>query len=211
MSHKISKKQYLQNPCRIASVPYWKVMSIPIPDHMQIIHEEEFSMDILKEYQDEPYFRLKHDLRNIESILVPDGYSLCEASLSDFAAHMNECYEYFGISESELKSFTTRAVYCSDLWLAVKNNDTGKIAATGIAELDCEIGEGALEWIQVSKDSRKQGLGSFVVLELLWRMRNAAKFVTVSGRCDNPTNPESLYRRCGFGGNDVWHVLRKLE
>ncbi len=66
-----------------------------------------------------------------------------------------------------------------------------------------------MEWVQVSKNSRRQGLGSYVVLELLWRMRNKMKFVTVSGRCDNPANPESLYRRCGFSGDDVWHVLRR--
>jgi hypothetical protein len=34
-----------------------------------------------------------------------------------------------------------------------------------------------------------------------------ADFVTVSGRVDNRTNPERLYRRCGFEGNDVWCVL----
>lgn len=205
----ISKEQYLQNPCRTASIPYWKAKSISIPDHMKIVHEEEFRIEMLEEYQDEPYFRLMHDLRNIESVLVPKGYSVCAASLSDFAAHINECYENVCMSESDLQNYITRAVYCPDLWLAVKDNGTGKIVATGIAELDCVIGEGALEWIQVSKDSRKRGLGSYIVLELLWRMRDAVKFVTVSGRCHNPANPESLYRRCGFSGNDVWHVLRR--
>ena len=70
--------------------------------------------------------------------------------------------------------------------------------ATGIAELDREIGEGVLEWIQVSKDYRRRGLGSYLVLELLWRMRKAARFVTVSGECENADNPEGLYRKCGF-------------
>ena len=36
-----------------------------------------------------------------------------------------------------------------------------------------------------------------------------ATFATVSGQCNNPTNPEALYRKCGFTGSDVWHVLRK--
>ena len=39
--------------------------------------------------------------------------------------------------------------------------------ATGIAELDREIGEGVLEWIQVSKDYRRRELGSYLVCELL--------------------------------------------
>jgi len=40
-------------------------------------------------------------------------------------------------------------------------------------------------------------------------MKNLAKFATVSGQCENLTNPEALYRRCGFKGNDVWHILRQ--
>lgn len=112
---------------------------------------------------------------------------------------------------SELQSYVTRAVYSPELWIAVKNDDTGEIVATGIAELDREIGEGALEWIQVSRGIRRCGLGSYLVLELLWRMRNTAKFVTVSGQCGNPDKPEELYRKCGFSGNDVWHILRRRD
>ena len=83
------------------------------------------------------------------------------------------------------------------------------IVATGIAELDPECNEGVLEWIQVSENYRRCGLGSYIVIELLWRMKDIAQFVTVSGQCNNPTNPESLYRKCGFTGNDVWHILRR--
>lgn len=68
-----------------------------------------------------------------------------------------------------------------------------------------------MEWIQVSKDYRRCGLGSYFVLELLWRMRKAARFVTVSGKCENADNTEMLYRKCSFYGNDVWHILREHE
>ena len=142
---------------------------------------------------------------------VLNGYSLCEAAIPDFAEHINKCYEDICISVSELQSYVTRAVYSPELWIAVRNDDTGEIVATGIAEMDREIGEGVLEWIQVSRGSRRCGLGSYIVLELLWRMRNTAQFVTVSGQCSNPDKPEELYRKCGFSGNDVWHILRKLE
>ena len=40
-------------------------------------------------------------------------------------------------------------------------------------------------------------------------MKEKADFVTVSGECDNPTNPETLYRKCGFNGNDIWYVFRE--
>ena len=91
----------------------------------------------------------------------------------------------------------------------MRNDRTGELAATGIAELDREIGEGILEWIQVSEDCRGRGLGRYLVSELLWRMRGRALFATVSGQCNNPSQPERLYRGCGFTGDDVWHVLRK--
>ena len=66
-----------------------------------------------------------------------------------------------------------------------------------------------LEWIQVSQRHRGKGLGRYVVSELLRRLKSKAGFATVSGQCNNATNPEMLYRKCGFSGNDVWHILRK--
>lgn len=26
---------------------------------------------------------------------------------------------------------------------------------------------------------------------------------------EDPCGEEELYRKCGFGGNDVWHILRE--
>lgn len=209
--NKISKKQYLENPCSTASIPYWKTVCISVPDNMKILHDRDFDAELLKRYVDEPYFRLLHHMQEINPVPLLEGFSLCEASVLDFADHINSCYEDIGITMSEMQSYLVREQYCAELWLAVRDDDKGKIAATGIAELDREIGEGVLEWIQVSKDYRRRGLGSFLVLELLWRMRKVAKFVTVSGKCKNTDNPEGLYRKCGFGGDDVWHILRECE
>lgn len=36
-----------------------------------------------------------------------------------------------------------------------------------------------------------------------------SNFVTVSGSLDNKTNPEVLYRKCGFIDNDVWYICKK--
>ena len=55
----------------------------------------------------------------------------------------------------------------------------------------------------------EKGLAKYIVSELLWRLKGKAGFATVSGQCNNSTNPEKLYRKCGFTGNDVWHILRK--
>lgn len=207
----VAIEEYLKNPCRAASVPYWKLQGLDVPDGMKILHQEDYKAGEYLQYDDEPYFRLIHTLQGLSAPSLPEGYSLCSAAAGDFAEHINSCYDSIGISEAELRDCAKRRVYSADLWLAVVDNQTGKIAATGIAELDREIGEGVLEWIQVSKGSRGCGLGSYIVSELLWRMKDTAQFVTVSGQCSNPANTERLYQRCGFSGSDVWHVLRKKE
>ena len=205
----ITKEEYLKNPCGVRSIPYWKAKSITIPDGMIILHQYEYDKAQYQNYIDEPYFRLIHDLKGLAKPVLPQGYSLCTASLSEYAAHISSCYEGIGITEEELRSYTTRPVYDTALWLAVKDDQTGNIVATGIAELDREIGEGILEWIQVSQDYRRKGLGRYIVSELLWRMKGKAGFATVSGQCNNATNPEGVYRKCGFTGSDVWHILRR--
>ena len=176
---------------------------------MCIVHQESFDKTEYQHYIDEPYFRLIHSLQDLSVQVLPQGYSLCKATFKDFAEHINSCYSGIGVTEADLRDYTARPVYDSALWLAIKDNQTDEVIATGIAELDKEIGEGVLEWIQVSEQHRGYGLGKYVVAELLWRMKDNAKFATVSGQCNNPTNPEALYRKCGFTGSDVWHVLRK--
>ncbi len=207
----ITKEQYLVNPCRASSIPYWKAKAMSVPKEIKIIHNDDFSEAEYQQYSDEPYFRLIHSLQELSAPLIPEGFLLCDGTLMDYADHINKCYDNIGISELELRSYTTRQVYSVKLWLAVKDEHNEEIVASGIAELDREIGEGILEWIQVSKDYRGCGLGSYIVSELLWRMKGIAKFATLSGQCNNPTNPEGLYRKCGFTGNDVWHILRKRE
>lgn len=102
------------------------------------------------------------------------------------------------MTAEELKAYTQRAVYDASLWLAVRETQSGRIVASGIGETDKRIGEGILDWIQVSPDSKRKGLGRFVVCELLRRLAGRADFVTFSGRLNNPDNPLALYRSCGF-------------
>ena len=53
-----------------------------------------------------------------------------------------------------------------------------------------------IDWVNMSFQSR-------------YGERKNAKFNTVYGQCNNSTNPEAMYRKCGFTGSDIWHVLRK--
>jgi len=41
-------------------------------------------------------------------------------------------------------------------------------------------------------------------------LKDNAAFITVSGEVDNPTNPEMLYRKYGFSGDDVRCVIRNI-
>ena len=203
----LTKQAYLADPCRVSSLPYWKACRIVPPPGIVLVHEENFASANYPDYRDEPYFRLRHNLKAVPAPQLPEGFSPCALSLPEYTAHINRCYQDIGVTESELQQFTNRTVYDATLWIAAKDSRTGAVAATGIADLDREIREGILEWIQVSPEYRGCGLGRWLVCELLRRMQGRADFATVSGRCGNPTNPEQLYRACGFTGCDVWHIL----
>lgn len=205
----MTKQEYLKDPCGSSSLPYWKAVLTDLPENMLILHERDFRGEDFGCYTDEPYFRLYHDLQGLHAAVPPDGFSLCEVSPAEYAVHINQCYVGAKMTEEDIKAYFHHSVYSPDLWLAVRENGSGKTVATGIAEFDKQVGEGILEWIQVSKSYRGLGLGTYIVTELLNRISEKAKFATVSGRINNPSKPESLYRKCGFIGSDVWHILKK--
>lgn len=205
----IDKGEYLKNPCGTSSLPYWKAAAMTVPENMLIRHDRDFRGQAFADYNDEPYFRLFHDLKALPTAALPHGFCQCDAAPGEYAAHIDQCYPDTLITEAEIKAYSQHPIYAPELWIAVREYGSGKLAATGIAELDDQIGEGILEWIQVSPSYRRLGLGRYVVAELLNRISKKARFATVSGQVNNPSNPESLYRECGFRGNDVWHILTK--
>ena len=200
-------KEYLEAPCRRLSIPYWKAMTVSVPSNMRIVHEEEMDVGLLAGYSDERYFRLKHDLKRIATPILSEGYMLDKGTDAELAAHLNACYPGMRLDADGVAGWRERHVYRGDLWLFIREKESGAAAASGIAEFDRESGEGSLEWIQVSAEHRRRGLGRYLVCELLRRMQGSAAFATVSGRIDNESDPEVLYRNCGFSGCDVWHVL----
>ena len=207
----ISLENYLQNPCALFSIPYWKAKQISIPDNMKIVHEKDFSVDLLKDYSDEPYFRLFHSLKKLNKEELP-GYDILTATVEDIntiVSVINKSYEDLQVSVEQIQSYIQTPVYHSDLWILVKESATGNCVGCGIADFDVEAKELILEWIQVLPEYRGKSIGTAIVKELLWRGREYAKFATVSGKVENKTKPEALYRKCGFNGNDVWHILRK--
>lgn len=160
----------------------------------------------------EPYFRIIHKgeppFYNCPSqyhYAAADPVTDCNA----IAEMIRACYPGSTMKGEEVLSWMNSPVYDPSLWLWVRETATDRPVGLGIAELDPEIQEASLEWIQVLPEEQGKGLGKAIVAEILRRVTGRASFTTVSGREDNQTHPERLYRRCGFTGSDVWWLLAK--
>ncbi len=200
--------EYIKDPCRASSLPFWKTEMLEIPKGLLIIREDCFlAAQIVG--RDEPYFKMIHHLESLPRPTLSALFIPAACSPEDFARHINACYQAEGISPEALRACQARSVYDPDLWIAVLDRANNQIAASGIADLDARIGEGVLEWIQVSPEYRRRGLGTYIVCELLRRMQGRASFASVSGRLNNPCNPFALYRACGFVDPVIWHVLSR--
>lgn len=207
----ITLAEYLNNPCGTLSIPYWKAKIITIPPEMKILHDKDFSANILSDYTDEKYFRLYHNLKKIPQI-TNDDFEILTATRKDIKSIVriiNDSYTDISVNKDLIKSYTKTPVYNATLWIMVKEKAIGKYVGCGIADFDAEVKELILEWIQVLPEYRGKKIGQLIVTELLFRMKDVADFATVSGKVDNLTNPEALYRKCGFTGSDVWHILHK--
>ena len=205
-------KAYKENPCGTLSIPYWKNKRIAVPAHMKIVHDDGYSKSDYPEYIDEPYFRLYHTLEEFPKAKVEDIriITATHADIPELVDVINRSYTDISVTCEQLAGYTKTEVYDPDLWIiAVDEKDSG-IVGCGIADLDIELREGILEWIQVLPDKRGNGIGRLIVCELLRRMKGNADFATVSGKINNKTSPEKMYRKCGFTGNDVWHVLTRI-
>lgn len=153
----MSEKKYLENPTEHSALSYWKSKKFKVPDNMKIINDKYFSKELLKDFNDDIYFKLVHNLNNIILCNLPENFIFYKCSIEEFAIHINSCYDE-GITIKELESYKDRIVYDEELWICIFDKYNKKIVATGIAEFDDEIKEGYLDWIQVSKDYRKKDL-----------------------------------------------------
>ena len=198
--------EYLREPCAASSLPFWKTEQIRVPEGVVILRDDAIST-VNRPGRDDPYFKLIHHLEGLAHPPLPVGYEPAFCDDRAFARHICACYGADCVSAAEVAAWRERAVFDPSLWLALRDKESGEIAATGIGELDRRIGEGCLEWIQVSPEHRRRGLGRYMVSELLCRMAGRAAFATVSGRLDAPSSPLALYRVCGFEDPVIWHVI----
>lgn len=199
----ITLEAYLADPCGRLSIPYWKWKRMVLPENMRICHHREFAA--ADGYEDTVYFRLRHDLKGISSKRNRD-VRVRQADPEDYDAMVRiirQAYPGIRFDTGDLLSMTQTRVYAPALWLVAEME--GRIAGCLIGDMDREIREGILEWVQVLPEFQRRGVGRALVTEALCRMD--ADFATVSG---HTVSAEGLYRGCGFYGDDRWHILRKL-
>ena len=159
-------------------------------------------------YIDTPYFKLIHRMECVERPKLRDGYRFIIPDEKTLSEHIASCYVSERVSAAKLAAYRLHATFDPDLWLAIVDEQRYRIVASGIAEVDRDIREGILEWIQVSQEYRQRGWGRIIVNELLYRMRNIADFVTVSGKVNETSGPRALYESCGFEDAVIWHVIK---
>lgn len=207
----LTMDEYRADPCGTLSIPYWKNRRITVPLQMKIVHQRDFDEALLACYSDDPYFRLLHHLKEVGS--AGSGIFTCrtagEEDLPLIRDIINRSYTDLSVTVEQLQGYRETVAFAPELWIIANDAQTQECVGCGIADFDPEAREGVLEWIQVLPEHRGRKAGQFIVNELLRRMSGRADFATVSGRVNNTTNPEHLYRKCGFTGNDVWHILMK--
>lgn len=205
----LTPEEYKADPCKVLSLPYWKAKSMSTPCGMRIVHDSEFDSGLLEDFSDRMFFRLRHSLENIPEFDIPEVNFevVTDKHFNDLADMINLSYTHLGIgvSENDVAALTKTEAYCPELWIGAFFS--GCPVGSVICDFDSVIGEGVIEWLQVIPGYRGRGIASALVCRALKTMRNFADFATVSGECDNITRPERIYRKCGFEGNDIWHVL----
>ena len=200
----ITKAEYLLNPCGTLSIPYWKNKTIKIPSNIAIIHQNNFKNQF-DNYK--IFFRLFHSLETVDIPKIKVEKIDLDTDKVTLIKMINMCYKNQNISvaENDILKWCKHLTYNSELWIKIEENET--MIASGIAEYDNELNEGIIEWIQVLPEYQNKGYGKTIVNSLLMELKKlGANFVTVSGDLDNSTNPEKLYRSCGFTGDDIWFI-----
>ncbi len=175
-------------------------------DYLETVPIEHFAMR-------RPYFRIIHRNRAIPAVKLPAGFRIVNVNMdteADAVAELiGKCYDNLHPSAESVRSWINHPVFDRDSWIWVIDEKKNTPVGLGIAEVDSTIPEASLEYMQVLPEYRRRGLGKGIVLELLSRLHGRVAFTTVSGEVDNRTNPEVLYRRAGFRGDDVWWLFRR--
>jgi GNAT superfamily N-acetyltransferase len=175
------------------------------------VHADSLAVFSAREFTHQrAYFRLINQVKP-GNYLCPPGFVFQDVKpQQEVHAVVNlirACYRSMNINPEIVQSWLRHPVYDPHLWVWVVDQESRQKAGLGIAERDSLVPEASLEWIQVHPAYQSRGLGKAIVSELTRRALQKVDFVTVSGELESESQPEHLYRRCGFTGDDVWWLL----
>jgi len=208
------KSKYIENPCRYSAIPLYKLDKIQ-DYNIVVLHDQDITNYDFENYSThQRFFRLIHRFKNIQTNDI-EGYHIrtfnLDKDITLAVKLINNSYQDIHISELQIRAMLNSKYYYKDLWVFIVDDRTNKEVALGICQFDDNIKEIDFDWIQVLPKYRGKGLGSMLVSNLLLKSSIYGDFATVSGDLDNRFSPENLYRRCGFYGEDIWHVLQKQK
>lgn len=201
--------RYKANPCRYSSIPLYKEIRRNPHQKITVIHHTQYRNE--KGQYHGRFLRLKHDLNHIPYVTL-DGFKPIAFDKThdiDKAVELiNTSYESSTVKRETIELMMVDRVYNSKLWYYIVEKQSNKPVALGIAHYDSIVNEISLDWIQVLPKYRNKGIGKLLLRKLLLEASSIGAFATVSFDLDNLTSPEHLYRRMGFKGHDLWHIIK---
>ncbi len=205
----MTKKQYIKNPTRESSLPYWKTKAIK-NNNIIVIDD---SKDSNENGEKEQYFKLYHSLEEIPEFVLKDNYYFKQVDISkeifEVVNIINNSYEDIKVSSVQMTSYINSPVFDNELWLFVMEKNSHNYVGLLIADVDKVISEGIIEWLQVLPNYRNQGIGKALVCKCLKIIKKKALFAVVCGQMENTTNPLKIYEKCGFNDLNLWNIYRK--
>lgn len=124
-----SLQSYLNDPCGTASLPYWKEKRIAVPGNMKIIHDRDLPNGKFNNYNDEPYFRLYHDLKNIKETARSEIEIVQTNQADPFVRLINASYTDLSVTAAQIEAYQQTPVYCPDLWVLLQEKQSGAVIA----------------------------------------------------------------------------------
>ena len=209
----ISLEQYVKNPCGLLSIPYYKARRMGTPAGVRVVHARDFHGDVADDETDTPYFRLRHDLHALDQSALPGAYrmgTLDRHHAAQLAALLETCYQGLTLTPEAAEAMRTEAFAFASAQLGAWTR-AGTLVGCCLGTFDAQAREGVVDWLAVHPLHRRKGIARALVNACVEAYIGYADFMTVSGQVDNPSHPEAVYRKCGFTGGDVWHVLVQKE
>ena len=204
-------EEYRRNPCRYSSLSWHKSKSFNVSNGIKVFHINEYN-SLYKYKIIDKYFKMSHNLKKINDYKLSSILTLrkidinSEIELEKISEMVIKSYTDERLPLNQIKDMINSPYFDRELWKVIVDESDNFIGSC-IAEIDKEVPEGIIDWIQVLPKYQNQGLGKVLINSTLEYMKDKVEFAIVSGRIDNETNPLELYKACGFIGDDVWIIV----